>query len=165
MYNLEDNQHRTFSPGVPGRPDPAGPAGLSSSRSIWTSWRSSPRAPGWRWPGARSRGAGLPIRPPGSASGKVEEIAAAAKELAADLLIFDDDLSGSQVKNLEKATELSVMDRSGLILEIFDQRAQSREARTQVELARLKYMLPRLTRQWSHLSRQGGGFGTARRRG
>ena len=52
------------------------------------------------------------------------------------------------------------MDRSGLILDIFDLRAQSREARTQVELARLKYMLPRLTRQWSHLSRQGGGVGT-----
>jgi GTPase len=91
--------------------------------------------------------------------GKLEEIAAEARELAADLLIFDDDLTGSQVRNLEKATGLSIMDRSGLILEIFDQRAQSREARTQVELARLNYMLPRLTRQWSHLSRQGGGFG------
>jgi GTP-binding protein HflX len=70
--------------------------------------------------------------------GKLEEIAAAAKEQSAGVLLFDDDLTGSQ---------------------IFDQRAQSREARTQVELARLKYMLPRLTRQWSHLSRQGGGFG------
>ena len=92
-------------------------------------------------------------------SGKAEEIAAAARELGADLLLFDDDLSGSQVKNLEEVTKLSVMDRSGVILDIFDLRAQSREARTQVELARLKYMLPRLTRQWSHLSRQGGGFG------
>lgn len=92
-------------------------------------------------------------------SGKVEEIAATAKELKADLLIFDDDLTGSQVKNLTKVTELAIMDRSGLILDIFDQRASSREARTQVELARLKYSLPRLTRQWSHLSRQGGGFG------
>jgi GTP-binding protein HflX len=91
--------------------------------------------------------------------GKLEEIAAEAKELSAGLLIFDDDLTGSQIKNLEKATDLVVMDRSGLILEIFDQRAQSREARTQVDLARFKYMLPRLTRQWSHLSRQGGGFG------
>lgn len=92
-------------------------------------------------------------------AGKVEEISAQAKELKADLLIFDDDLTGSQVKNLEKATGLSIMDRSGLILDIFDQRARSREARTQVELARLKYSLPRLTRQWSHLSRQGGGVG------
>ena len=92
--------------------------------------------------------------------GKAEEIAAAARELGADLLIFDDDLSGSQAKNLEELTKLLVMDRSALILDIFDLRAQSREARTQVELARLKYMLPRLTRQWSHLSRQGGGVGT-----
>ncbi|MFL6259390.1 MAG: GTPase HflX [Thermoanaerobaculia bacterium] len=92
-------------------------------------------------------------------SGKAEEIGEAARELGADLLLFDDDLSGSQVKRLEEATKLSVMDRSALILDIFDLRAQSREARTQVELARLKYMLPRLTRQWSHLSRQGGGFG------
>ena len=92
-------------------------------------------------------------------AGKVEEISAQAKELKADLLIFDDDLTGSQVKNLEKATGLSIVDRSGLILDIFDQRARSREARTQVELARLKYSLPRLTRQWSHLSRQGGGVG------
>ncbi len=91
--------------------------------------------------------------------GKAEEIGEAARELGADLLLFDDDLSGSQVKNLEEVTKLSVMDRSALILDIFDLRAQSREARTQVELARLKYMLPRLTRQWSHLSRQGGGFG------
>jgi GTP-binding protein HflX len=91
--------------------------------------------------------------------GKAEEIGETARELGADLLVFDDDLSGSQVKNLEEATKLSVMDRSALILDIFDQRARSREARTQVELARLKYMLPRLTRQWSHLSRQGGGFG------
>jgi GTP-binding protein HflX len=91
--------------------------------------------------------------------GKVEEIAAAAKELKADLLLFDDDLAASQVKNVEEASGLSAMDRSGLILDIFDQRARSREARTQVELARLNYMLPRLTRQWSHLSRQGGGHG------
>jgi GTP-binding protein HflX len=91
--------------------------------------------------------------------GKVEEIAAAARELKADLLVFDDDLAPSQVKNVEEATKMSAMDRSGLILEIFSQRARSREARTQVGLARLKYKLPRLTRQWSHLSRQGGGAG------
>ena len=93
-------------------------------------------------------------------SGKAEEIGAEAKELEADLLIFDDDLSGSQVKNLEEVTKLAVMDRSALILDIVDQRAHTREARTQVELARINYMLPRLTRQWSHLSRQRGGRGT-----
>jgi GTP-binding protein HflX len=92
--------------------------------------------------------------------GKAEQIAEEARGLGADLLVFDDDLSGSQVKNLEEITKLQVMDRSALILDIFDQRARTREARTQVELARLQYMLPRLTRQWSHLSRQGGGFGT-----
>jgi GTP-binding protein HflX len=92
--------------------------------------------------------------------GKAEEIGAEAQGAGADLLIFDDDLSGSQVKNLEEVTKLAVMDRSAVILDIFDQRARTREARTQVELARLNYMLPRLTRQWSHLSRQGGGRGT-----
>ena len=92
--------------------------------------------------------------------GKAAEIAAAATELDADLLLFDDDLSPGQVKALEEATDLAVLDRSGLILEIFDQRAKSREARTQVELARLNYLLPRLTKRWSHLSRQAGGKGT-----
>jgi GTP-binding protein HflX len=91
--------------------------------------------------------------------GKVEEVAAEARKLGAELLLFDDDLSAAQAKNLEEATELAVLDRSGLILEIFDQRAQSREARTQVDLARLNYQLPRLTKRWSHLSRQAGGIG------
>jgi GTP-binding protein HflX len=91
--------------------------------------------------------------------GKAAEIAAAATELRADLLLFDDDLNAGQVKALEEATSLPILDRSGLILEIFDQRAKSREARTQVELARLNYLLPRLTRRWSHLSRQAGGIG------
>jgi GTP-binding protein HflX len=92
-------------------------------------------------------------------SGKAESIAAEAKRLGADLLLFDDDLSGSQLKNLEDLTELMVMDRSALILDLFDQRARTREAKTQVELARLHYLLPRLTRRWTHLSRQGGGIG------
>jgi GTP-binding protein HflX len=91
--------------------------------------------------------------------GKAAEIGAAAAGLGADLLLFDDDLTAGQVKALEEATGLAVLDRSGLILEIFDQRAKSREARTQVELARLNYLLPRLTRRWSHLSRQAGGIG------
>jgi len=91
--------------------------------------------------------------------GKAEEIRAAVGTLGADLVIFDDDLSASQVKNLEEIIERQVMDRSGLILEIFVQRAWTREARTQVDLARLEYLLPRLTRRWTHLSRQVGGIG------
>jgi GTP-binding protein HflX len=92
-------------------------------------------------------------------SGKAAEIAVKVAELKANLVLFDDDLSGGQVKNLEEVLKVQVMDRSGLILEIFDQRARSKEARTQVELARLQYLLPRLTRQWQHLSRQVGGIG------
>ncbi|MCG8463181.1 MAG: GTPase HflX [Holophagales bacterium] len=91
--------------------------------------------------------------------GKAEEIALDVADLRADLVIFDDDLSASQVKALEKVLEAAVMDRSALILEIFHQRARTREARTQVELARMRYLLPRLTRRWSHLSRQVGGIG------
>lgn len=91
--------------------------------------------------------------------GKAAEVGHAARELGADLAIFDDDLSASQVKNLEEILDLQVMDRSGLILEIFVQRARTNEARTQVELARLEYLLPRLTRRWTHLSRQVGGIG------
>lgn len=92
-------------------------------------------------------------------SGKAKQVAAAADDLDADLVLFDDDLSASQVKNLEKIVDRQVMDRSGLILEIFNQRARTREARTQVELARLNYLLPRLTRRWQHLGRQAGGIG------
>jgi GTP-binding protein HflX len=91
--------------------------------------------------------------------GKAEEIGRAARQSRADLVVFDDDLTGSQVKNLEEILELQVMDRSALILEIFNQRARSREARTQVELAQLNYLLPRLTRRWRHLERQVGGIG------
>ena len=91
--------------------------------------------------------------------GKAEEIGREAAALGADLVLFDDDLSGGQVKNLEEIVGRQVMDRSGLILELFHQRARSREARTQVELARLSYLLPRLTRRWRHLSRQAGGVG------
>jgi GTP-binding protein HflX len=91
--------------------------------------------------------------------GKAEEVAAHAKGHAADLVIFDEDLSPAQVRNLEKTIEAKVVDRSGLILDIFARRARSREARTQVELAQLNYLLPRLTRRWTHLSRQVGGIG------
>lgn len=92
--------------------------------------------------------------------GKAQSLFDQAEETGADLVIFDDDLSPAQVRNLEKMTGKKVMDRSGLILDIFAKRAKTREAKTQVELAQLNYLLPRLTRQWSHLSRQVGGIGT-----
>jgi len=93
-------------------------------------------------------------------SGKAEEIKRLAAKERASLIVFDDDLSPAQTRNLERTTEVKVIDRSALILDIFAGRARSREARTQVELAQLEYMLPRLTRQWSHLERQAGGIGT-----
>lgn len=92
--------------------------------------------------------------------GKAQDISNLAQENQADVLIFDDDLSPAQVKNLERLTKKKILDRSGLILDIFARRAKTREARTQVELAQLNYLLPRLTRQWTHLSRQVGGIGT-----
>src|SRR6185369_9413798 len=93
-------------------------------------------------------------------SGKAEEVKRVAEEHGATLIVFDDDLSPAQVRNLEKITGVKVIDRSGLILDIFAGRARSREARTQVELAQLEYTLPRLTRAWTHLERQAGGIGT-----
>ncbi|MGZ8797761.1 MAG: GTPase HflX [Thermoanaerobaculia bacterium] len=95
-------------------------------------------------------------------SGKAEQIESLRKHHGATLVVFDDDLSPAQVRNLEKIIDAKVIDRSALILDIFNGRARSREARTQVELAQLEYMLPRLTRQWSHLSRQTGGAGAKR---
>lgn len=92
--------------------------------------------------------------------GKAEELSELAKKHHADLIIFDDDLSPAQIRNLEGLSDKKILDRSGLILDIFAGRAKTREAKTQVELAQLKYLLPRLTRQWTHLSRQVGGIGT-----
>jgi len=91
--------------------------------------------------------------------GKAHELAQIAKYLDADLIIFDDDLSPAQAKNMEDLCGVKIIDRSGLILDIFAKHARTREARTQVELAQLRYLLPRLTRQWTHLSRQIGGIG------
>ncbi|MFC1554419.1 GTPase HflX [candidate division KSB1 bacterium] len=91
--------------------------------------------------------------------GKAEQISAEVNFLGADTVIFDDDLSPAQMKNLEKVLKKKIIDRTGLILEIFAQNAQTREAKTQVELAHLEYLLPRLTRQWVHLERQIGGIG------
>ena len=91
--------------------------------------------------------------------GKVGEIARAADELRTDVVIFDDDLTPNQVRNLEEIIECAVIDRSALILDLFVRQARTHEARTQVELAQLEYQLPRLTRRWTHLSRQVGGIG------
>ncbi|MGD8427439.1 MAG: GTPase HflX [Balneolaceae bacterium] len=93
-------------------------------------------------------------------SGKLKELKGIAGEQRIDTLIFDDDLSPTQIRNIEKETKVKVLDRSGLILDIFASRAQTAAAKTQVELAQLQYLLPRLTRFWSHLSRQQGGIGT-----
>ena len=92
--------------------------------------------------------------------GKLREVRQKMKENSADIVIFDDDLSPTQARNIEKVTESKVLDRSGLILDIFASRAQTSAAKTQVELAQLQYLLPRLTRYWTHLSRQKGGIGT-----
>ncbi len=92
--------------------------------------------------------------------GKLEEIRAYVEENKIDVIIFDDDLSPSQMRNLEKILEKKIYDRSLLILDIFLLRAQSAQAKTQVELARSQYLLPRLTRMWTHLERQRGGTST-----
>ena len=91
--------------------------------------------------------------------GKADELAAMVKRLDADLVIFDEELSPAQGKNLETHLGVRVMDRAELILDIFATRARTREARLQVELAQLEYLLPRLRRMWSHLSRIRGGIG------
>ena len=92
--------------------------------------------------------------------GKLQELKGQMKALDAKTIIFDDDLSPTQIRNVEKVTESKVLDRSALILDIFASRAQTSAAKTQVELAQLQYLLPRLTRYWTHLSRQSGGIGT-----
>ncbi|HEV7402981.1 MAG TPA: GTPase HflX [Chthoniobacteraceae bacterium] len=92
-------------------------------------------------------------------SGKAEEYAARVKELGLDVIVFDNELSPSQQRNWEELTGVAVIDRTEVILDIFARRAQSREARMQVELARWSHALPRLSGAWGHLVRQGGGIG------
>jgi len=92
-------------------------------------------------------------------SGKLEDITAFIKVHNTDVVIFDDELSPSQLRNLENAFECKVLDRTNLILDIFAARARTAHAKTQVELAQYQYLLPRLTRMWTHLSRQKGGIG------
>jgi GTP-binding protein HflX len=91
--------------------------------------------------------------------GKLQEIKAWVADNEVAMVIFDDELSAKQIRNIEKELEVKILDRTSLILDIFAMRAQSSNAKTQVELAQNKYMLPRLTRLWTHLERQGGGAG------
>ena len=93
-------------------------------------------------------------------SGKVDEIREMMAELEADVVIFDDELTPSQQRNLENALNCKVIDRTALILDVFGQHASTHEGKLQVELAQHEYLLPRLAGQWSHLERLGGGIGT-----
>ena len=101
----------------------------------------------------------VPIAATFIGSGKADEFAAACRKQDVDTVIFDDELSPAQSRNLEKVFECKVLDRTSLILDIFAQRARTREGKLQVELAQLQHLLPRLTRYWGHLSRQKGGIG------
>jgi GTP-binding protein HflX len=92
-------------------------------------------------------------------SGKLEEIKQYMKAMDIEMVIFDDELSPSQLRNIERELDCKVLDRTILILDIFASRARTFHAKTQVELAQLQYMLPRLTRMWTHLERQKGGIG------
>ena len=91
--------------------------------------------------------------------GKLEEIKAFIEENSIDLVIFDDELTPSQLRNIERELQCRILDRTNLILDIFAQRAKTAYAKTQVELAQYQYLLPRLTRMWTHLERQRGGIG------
>lgn len=91
--------------------------------------------------------------------GKIEELHAYVIEECIDMVIFDDELSPSQLRNIEKILEVKILDRNNLILDIFASRAQTSHAKAQVELAQYQYLLPRLTNMWTHLSRQKGGVG------
>ncbi len=92
-------------------------------------------------------------------TGKLQEIASYVEEHEINLVIFDDELSPSQLRNVEQALQVRILDRTNLILDIFAQRAQTAHAKVQVELAQYQYLLPRLTRMWTHLERQRGGIG------
>ena len=92
-------------------------------------------------------------------SGKLDEIGTYIKMVEADTVIFDDELTPTQLRNIERSLECKVLDRTNLILDIFAKRAQTAHAKTQVELAQYQYLLPRLTRMWTHLERQQGGIG------
>jgi len=92
-------------------------------------------------------------------SGRLEDIKAYVTEEEIDMVVFDDELTPSQLRNIENELQVKILDRNNLILDIFANRAQTAQAKTQVELAQLQYLLPRLTRLWTHLERQKGGIG------
>jgi GTPase len=92
-------------------------------------------------------------------SGKLQEVAQYVKDNEIDLAVFDDELSPSQIRNIEAILNCKILDRTNLILDIFSKRAQTANAKVQVELAQYKYMLPRLTGMWTHLEKQRGGIG------
>ncbi len=92
-------------------------------------------------------------------TGKLREIAAYCKENEIDTVVFDDELSPSQIRNIEQVLKIKILDRNNLILDIFASRARTADAKKQVELAQYEYLLPRLTRMWTHLERQKGGIG------
>ncbi len=102
---------------------------------------------------------GFPDRATFVGSGKLEEIKAYVEAEEIDIVVFDDELSPSQLRNIEKELKRKILDRSNLILDIFARHAKTAQAKTQVELAQLQYLLPRLTRMWTHLERQRGGIG------
>lgn len=93
-------------------------------------------------------------------SGKLNDVKTYVKDNDIDVVVFDDDLTPSQIRNIEKELKIKIYDRSLLILDIFQSRAQTSQSKTQVELARYEYLLPRLTRMWTHLERQRGGTAT-----
>jgi len=92
-------------------------------------------------------------------SGKLSEVSAYIQQHTTDLVVFDDELSPAQIRNIEKVLSCRIIDRNSLILDIFARRARTSTARTQVELAQCEYLLPRLTRRWTHLEKQRGGIG------
>jgi GTP-binding protein HflX len=92
-------------------------------------------------------------------TGKLDEIKEYVVAEEIDIVVFDDELTPSQLRNIERELNVKILDRSNLILDIFAGRAQTAQAKTQVELAQLQYLLPRLTRLWTHLERQKGGIG------
>ena len=119
----------------------------------WRCWRTPP-AP--TWSDAPSQRLDSPHTATYIGKGKLEEIVAEREAADYSVVVFDDELSPSQQRNLEDALKVKVLDRTALIIDIFARRAQTREARLQVELAQTEYLLPRLAGQWSHLERARG---------
>ena len=151
----EPAARRARAPGRPRRPRRRGPGALARGAGAARRHRGRARARPGR-AAARRRS----IRPPSSARASSRSSRSAPRSATPTSSIFNDDLSPPQVRNLEKALAVKVVDRSELILDIFARRARTRESRLQVELAQLEYTLPRLTGMWKHLERQAGGIGT-----